>query len=276
MSDVLDLPLRSLFAANTPPPIGAGRADAVAPDPGHESVAWVATGNGGAPLATHPSDVERLLHEAVFALAARELAGLVRALPLERAAAALRDRDPVAAVSGLLADAALEHTATVTDDPLTLALLRGAQRKRELLAQAGGAWSTGTVAEHLAITRQGIDKRRQTGTLLGVRLPSGDWVYPVAQFGPEGAPLPGLAEVLGAFRGVASPWMRLEHLLAPDPALSEQVLRAAATRTSTVDDTSPAAAADTPRSAFQALRDDGPAALRAITAALQQAGDLDG
>lgn len=241
MPDVLDLPLRALFASDGPAP------------------------------APEPVGAEALLHEAVFALAARELAGLVRALPLERAAAALRDRDPVAAVGGLLADAALAHAAAATDDPLSIALLQGARRKRELLAQAGGAWSTGTVADHLAITRQGVDKRRQAGTLLGVRLPSGDWVYPVAQFAPDGAPLPGLPEVLGAFRSVASPWMHLEHLLAPDPALSSPVAQPVARSAAKGRKVPPADAP--PRSALQALRADGPAAVPAIVAALAQVGD---
>lgn len=266
MSDVLDLPVRALFAADSSAESTRGRQHLSV---GRPSADDEATGRSSA-LPAPPANAEQMLREAVFALAARELAGLVRALPLDRAAAALRDRDPIAAVGGLLADAALEHTATTTDDPQSVALLQGARRKRELLAQAGGAWPTGTVAEHLAITRQGVDKRRQTGTLLGVRLPSGDWVYPVAQFAPDGAPLPGLTEVLGAFRGIASPWMWLEHLLAPDPVLSAHSI-GEATRAPAVSVTD-----DTPRSALQALREDGSTAIPAIVAALREVGDGDG
>lgn len=275
MSDVLDLPLRSLFAEAPPRPATAGLGVPVPRLPQREFAA------AGAPSTTESParapDAESLLHEAVFALAARELAGLIRALPLDRAAAALRDRDPVAAIGGLLADAAVTHAAVATDDPLGVALLRGARRKRELLAAAGGAWSTGTVAEHLGLTRQGVDKRRQAGTLLGVRLPSGDWVYPVSQFGPDGAPLPGLAEALGALGGITSGWMQLEHLLAPDPALGARAVGGATGERATKPASAASAAEDVvPRSALQALRADGARALPAVVAALRQAGDLDG
>lgn len=256
MPDVLDLPLRTLLTGTRP----ANVAGAFAADRPHGGVEEDA--RGGPPLDPEgdheaaPTDApEELLRGAVFALAARELAALVRSLPPQRMAAVLRERDPAAAVGELLADAALAHTAATTDDPLAVALLQGARRKRELLAGAGGAWPTGMVAEHLGITRQGVDKRRQAGTLLGVRLPGGDWVYPALQFGPDGAPLAGLAEALGVFRGLESPWMQLENLLALDSAL--------------------ASADGAPRSALRALRDDGPAALPAVIAALRQTADPD-
>jgi DNA-binding response OmpR family regulator len=97
------------------------------------------------------------------------------------------------------------------------ALLRGAQVQRDLLRQAGGTLSASDVGSLLGIGRAAVDKRRRQKALLGLRMPSGDFVYPTAQFAKSNV-LPGLPDVLGAFR-IQDPWMQLDILLARDEAL---------------------------------------------------------
>jgi len=97
------------------------------------------------------------------------------------------------------------------------ALLRGAQVQRDLLQEAGGTLSASDVGTLLGIGRAAVDKRRRQGALLGLRLPSGDFVYPAAQFA-KGDVVPGLPDVLGAFR-IQDPWMQLDVLLGHDESL---------------------------------------------------------
>jgi FixJ family two-component response regulator/biotin operon repressor len=97
------------------------------------------------------------------------------------------------------------------------ALLRGAQVQRELLQQAGGGLSARQVGDFLGISRAAVDKRRRQGGLLGLKLPSGDFVYPAAQFVKNDV-VRGLSDVLSAFH-VEDPWMQLDALLARDEAL---------------------------------------------------------
>jgi biotin operon repressor len=97
------------------------------------------------------------------------------------------------------------------------ALLRGAQVQRELLQQAGGGLSASQVGDLLGISRAAVDKRRRQGSLLGLKLPSGDFVYPAAQFVKNDV-VRGLSDVLSAFH-VEDPWMQLDALLARDEAL---------------------------------------------------------
>ena len=92
------------------------------------------------------------------------------------------------------------------------ALLEGAKVQRELLEEARGALSADEVGSFLGIRRAAVDKRRRQGTLLGIKLPSNDVVYPAAQFGARDV-LPGLPDVLSAFR-IDDPWMQLDMLLA--------------------------------------------------------------
>jgi hypothetical protein len=98
------------------------------------------------------------------------------------------------------------------------ALLQGARVKSELLEEAGGALSAQQVSEFLGIGRAAVDKRRRQGTLLGLKLPSGDVVYPAGQFGRRDV-LPNLPEVLAAFR-VQDSWMQLDFLLGRHDALA--------------------------------------------------------
>lgn len=95
-------------------------------------------------------------------------------------------------------------------DPLTEARLRGLAAKRELLKAEGGCMSSDEVAKVLGITRQGVDKRRLNGKLIG--LPAGRaYVYPAWQFA-EGETLPGLEQVLKHL-SIRDPWMQTAWML---------------------------------------------------------------
>lgn len=101
-------------------------------------------------------------------------------------------------------------------DPLADAFARGAEIKRELLAEAGGGWPVSRVADHLGITRQATDKRRRRSRLLAVDW-GGEYLYPALQFAADGV-VPHFPAVLGAFQ-VANPWTRLSVLLSETPRL---------------------------------------------------------
>jgi hypothetical protein len=102
-------------------------------------------------------------------------------------------------------------------DPLAAARARGAQIKVELLRNAGGGLRLGEAAQQLGVSPQAVHARRKRGTLLAVPQANGEWLYPLCQFGPDGA-LPGLGAVLQAFQ-VRSPWTQLAVLLTPFGAL---------------------------------------------------------
>jgi hypothetical protein len=65
-------------------------------------------------------------------------------------------------------------------------------------------------AKLLRVSRQAIDKRRKTQTLLAVRV-GRRYLYPAWQFGEAGA-LEGLAAILDALRGVDA-WARMRFFL---------------------------------------------------------------
>ena len=121
---------------------------------------------------------------------------------------------PSVALTDVLAELLLEDAA---EGEWAAALLHGARVQRDLLREAGGGLSASDVGTLLQIGRAAVDKRRRHGALLGLRLPNGDVVYPAAQF-RKGDVVPGLEEVLGAFR-IHDPWMQLDVLLARDEAL---------------------------------------------------------
>lgn len=231
MSDLLDRPIRELFRDASrvlPPRSGRARAGRRAPTSG--------------------TDAELEILGAAFALLVREAVPVMERMGTPLLAAALREERPGAAVAGLLADFATESLVVDgSGDPLSAAVAASARRRRELLAEAGGGLSTATVARALGTSRQAVDKRRRSGTLLAVPLPAGDWAFPLAQFGPDGRPLEGLADALRSFN-IDDPWMRLAEMLAPDADLGG-------------------------RSAFQALREDGRAVLPQVRRSLAVVGE---
>ncbi|HET7460189.1 MAG TPA: hypothetical protein VFJ82_03035, partial [Longimicrobium sp.] len=101
-------------------------------------------------------------------------------------------------------------------------LLRGAAIKAELLAQAGGAYSTGEVARLLGVTPQAVQQRRARRRLLSVPLANGEWGYPACQFTPAG-PAAALPRILGAF-ATRDPWVQLSILLSNEPSLGGRLV----------------------------------------------------
>jgi hypothetical protein len=128
-------------------------------------------------------------------------------------AAALEAPSDVGGLARLLSDTAAISNPLQSLDPLAEAVARGAEMKQELLAEAGGGWSSAVVAKHLGITRQAVDKRRRNNKLLALKSAAGDYVYPVCQFTSDGV-VPGLDVFLGAF-APSGGWTRLDVLLTP-------------------------------------------------------------
>ncbi|MCC7103947.1 MAG: hypothetical protein IT307_02275 [Chloroflexi bacterium] len=116
---------------------------------------------------------------------------------------------------------ALEHPSAVTaledDDPLALARLRGLAAREQVLTAEGGTLTSEQVAEHLRISRQAVDKRRQAGKLIGLDIGRHGYAYPAWQLAPRGT-LPGLEQVLEAMT-VRDPWMQAAFFLSGDPRL---------------------------------------------------------
>lgn len=158
-------------------------------------------------------------HGALVQALIRRYSGLIERLAENASADALQNalaaQDDVGGLAGLLAE--VGPIAPPARDPLAPARARGAQAKVKLLEEAGGGLSASTVAELLGIKPAAVHARRQRGTLLAVPQANGEFVYPAAQFGSDGA-LPGLGRVLQAF-GVEGPWTRLSVLLSHADAL---------------------------------------------------------
>jgi len=91
--------------------------------------------------------------------------------------------------------------ALASADPLAAARLRRAQVQQSLL---NGAYSSQEVAKLLRMTRQGVDKRRRQGQLLGLSVGRRGYRYPAWQF-QDGEVLRGLPDVLAAFTDL-DPW----------------------------------------------------------------------
>ncbi len=116
---------------------------------------------------------------------------------------------------------ALEYPSVVTvleeEDPLATARLRGLEAREQILSAEGGMLSVERVSEHLRISRQAVDKRRQTGKLIGLGIGRHGYAYPAWQFDERGV-LPGLEEVLKSML-IRDPWMQAAFFLSGDPRL---------------------------------------------------------
>lgn len=107
--------------------------------------------------------------------------------------------------------------ALVADDPLAQARLSGLESKRVLLHAEGGAISVEEAAERLGMTRQGVDRRRRTGRLIGLTMGRRGYVYPIWQFGDMGT-LPGLERVLADLHDIG-PWSQVAWFISPNTRL---------------------------------------------------------
>jgi hypothetical protein len=114
-------------------------------------------------------------------------------------------------------------------DPLAPLIARNARHRLELLERCGATLTAEQAGKLIGISRQAIDKRRRSGTLIGLRQ-GGSWHYPGCQFDEQRheviAGLPRLLEAMPK----SSPWVVLDFLLAPDQTLNGrtplEVLRA--------------------------------------------------
>lgn len=97
------------------------------------------------------------------------------------------------------------------------ALARGAALRQKLLLTAGGALTSGQVADILGISPQGVKSRAARGKLLSVPLSGGNWGFPALQF-HGGDVRPGSPDVLSAAADrEMGPWHLLSILLEPAP-----------------------------------------------------------
>ncbi len=105
----------------------------------------------------------------------------------------------------------------MADDPLAKARLLGLESKQFLLHAEGGSVPAEEAARRLGLTRQGVDRRRRSGRLLGLTLGRRGYAYPVWQFGEMGT-LPGLEKVLAALRDLG-PWSQVSWFISPNTRL---------------------------------------------------------
>lgn len=105
----------------------------------------------------------------------------------------------------------------IADDPLLAAKIRGLKRKRQMLEIAGGALSSGQVAEVLSISRQAVDKRRSANQLLALTQGRRGYSYPSFQF-EDGNTIRGLERALGHLANL-DPWMRMAFFTSPNERL---------------------------------------------------------
>ena len=178
--------------------------------------------------ASAPSDD---LVQAFLTRTERALARIAARMPRERLVAAVGAATDTDVLFRSLEDAAAfgAEVKPDTPDPLTAVLLRGAEMKRTMLRAEGGVLSAHQLARHLGITPQGVGRKRERNQVFWVDVGDG-YVYPAFQIGESGL-LPGIREVLGAFR-VSDPWMRVNFMLTGDRRLNDRrpidVLRAGA------------------------------------------------
>ena len=109
----------------------------------------------------------------------------------------------------------------VAGRPLAEAEARGYEVAQEALSAEGGALSAAGMARKLRMSRQGVDKRRREGRLLGVTFGGRGWLYPAWQADPRVAK--GVQEVLPILLAKGfDPWDALVFLLNETPWLDDR------------------------------------------------------
>lgn len=155
------------------------------------------------------------LRRALFRRVGRQIHASLSALELEDLVSLVELATPIETLAELVA---MRPDAGILEpDDYALRLLRGAQRKRELLQRLGGTLSSGEVAELLNRTVPAVKQRVRRRTLFAIPLSHGEWGFPAAQFTPEGEVREGLAAVLSAFAADEDPWAIALLLAADDP-----------------------------------------------------------
>jgi len=108
------------------------------------------------------------LVEAFVARGARALARIAERMPRQRLVEAVGAETDTDMLFRSMQDAAAIGAEIAPDapDPLTAALLRGAEMKRAMLKAEGGVLSAPQLAEYLGITPQGLGKKREKNQVL--------------------------------------------------------------------------------------------------------------
>jgi hypothetical protein len=162
------------------------------------------------------SDVEASarskLARALYRRSAGQFRASLKAMSLDDMMAAVEARTPAETIVRVLS--AAPHAGLATESAWTRALARGAERKQEILARAGGCLSVAEVAQRLAITPQAVKQRIGRRVLLAVRLAGNQWGIPARQLAADGSVRAGIAQVLKAAAGV-DPWIVLSILTEP-------------------------------------------------------------
>jgi hypothetical protein len=110
------------------------------------------------------------------------------------------------------------------DDPLVKTRLRGLRTRDDLVHAEGGTVDVEAAARILGISRQAVDRRRRSNTLLGLSVGRRGYRYPVWQFTPTGV-LPGLVTVLRQLEDQGS-WFIASWLLGHNSRLGARPLDA--------------------------------------------------
>jgi hypothetical protein len=156
------------------------------------------------------------------AFAARAMRALARLLPEA-------DERTIGEATGAPSDyevllRVLEDPATLSAlrqaDPLDEARVRGLRAAMQILDAAGGTVGVEEAANLLHLTRQGVDRRRRSGRLIGLPAGRRGYRYPVWQFAKDGT-LPGLEATLAALHG-HDPWMQAVFMLNTNTRLDGQ------------------------------------------------------
>jgi hypothetical protein len=138
--------------------------------------------------------------------------------PVEGLARALAASTDVGTLARALGDNEVVGAAVISLEPLAPLIARNAEHRVEVLEAADGTLNASEVALLLNISRQAVDKRRRSNGLLALRQ-GGDWHYPKCQFNEaQHEVIADLPRFLRESK-IASPWVILDLLLAPDDAL---------------------------------------------------------
>ena len=130
----------------------------------------------------------------------RALARIAELMPRQRLVAAVGASTDADVLFQSLQEAAAIGAEIKVDapDPLTGALLRGAEMKREMLKAEGGVLSAQQLVRHLGITPQGVGRKRERNQVFWLEVGDG-YVYPAFQVGRNGL-MAGIRDVLDARR----------------------------------------------------------------------------
>lgn len=191
----------------------------------------VQTSPGGPPIPPPPPDLPEWLNEVrltvesetplmqVFMM--RAINAVLRFTELSEDSiidAAKSPRDLDVLVKGLLATPIVDDLKAV--QPLAPGFIRGYEAKRKLIEDHGGTLSAEKVGEILGITRQAVEKRRQSGKLLGLNIGRHGYRYPIWQFSESGN-LPGLEQVLSVLAS-HDQWMQTAFFVSKNPRLNNR------------------------------------------------------